>query len=114
MTFLMCAVREPFPPMDENKSPQSVTRWLDSLKRGDAEAAAALWQRYFDRLVRLARARLGPGPRRVADEEDVALSAFRCLCDGAARGRFPDLADRNDLWRLLAALALHKAIDQKR
>lgn len=100
--------------MEDNSLEQSVTRWIDALKRGDDDAATALWQRYFNRLVGLARTRLGAAPRRVADEEDVALSAFRCLCDGAEGGRFPDLTDRDDLWRLLTVLTAHKAIDQKR
>ena len=80
--------------MDTNASNPSVTRWIDDLKRGEESAATALWQRYFDRLVRLAQAKLGPAHRRVADEEDVALSVFHCLCAGAARGRFPHDRDR--------------------
>jgi DNA-directed RNA polymerase specialized sigma24 family protein len=100
--------------MNDDPSAESVTRWIDALKRGDDAAATALWQRYFDRLVRLAQGRLAPAHRRVADGEDVALSAFRVLCDGAARGRFPDLTDRNDLWRLLTVLTVHKAIDARR
>ncbi|MCI0462450.1 MAG: ECF-type sigma factor [Gemmataceae bacterium] len=100
--------------MDNNPPAHSVTHWIDALKRGDDEAAAALWRRYFDRLVRLAQAKLGPAYRRAADEEDVALSAFRCLCEGAARGRFTELTDRDDLWRLLTVLTVHKVIDQKR
>jgi DNA-directed RNA polymerase specialized sigma24 family protein len=102
------------PHMERNPSAKSVTHWIDALKKGDDAAAAALWRGYFDRVVRLARAQLGAAPRRVADEEDVALSAFRCLCDGAARGRFTELTDRDDLWRLLTVLTAHKAIDQKR
>jgi hypothetical protein len=35
----------------------------------------------------------------MADEEDVALSVFRCLCDGAARGQFADVAIRDELWK---------------
>src|SRR5262249_38049231 len=100
--------------MDNTPPDPSVTQWIDHLKRGEESAASALWQRYFDRLVRLAQPKLGPAPRRVADEEYVALRVFRCLCEGAARGRFPELADRDDLWRLLATLTLHKVIDQKR
>ncbi|MCI0682205.1 MAG: ECF-type sigma factor [Gemmataceae bacterium] len=100
--------------MESPESTPSVTRWIAALKQGDDRAAAALWQRYFDRLVAMARKKLGATPRRAADEEDVALSVFRCLCDGAAHGRFPVLTDRDDLWRLLTTLTLHKAIDQKR
>src|SRR5262249_9985475 len=54
----------------------SVTRWIRAIKRGADSAAPRLWERYFDPLVRLAKARLGRSPRRVADEEDVALSAL--------------------------------------
>jgi DNA-directed RNA polymerase specialized sigma24 family protein len=90
----------------------SVTRWLDDLKAGDAEAAAALYRRYFETLVRLARARLGAVPRAVEDEEDAALSAFDSFLAGAARGRFPRLDDRHDLWRLLVTITTRKAIDQ--
>ena len=38
-------------------------------------------------------------PRAEADEEDAALSAFNSSCLGVAQGRFPQLADREDLWR---------------
>lgn len=44
----------------------------------------------------------------------MALSVFRCLCDGAARGQFSQLTDRDDLWRLLATMTVNKAIDQQR
>ena len=92
----------------------SVTRWIGPLKAGDVEAAQALWDRYFDGLVRLARTRLRDAPRAAADEEDVALSAIHCLCRGAAAGRFPQLADRDNLWRLLATIAAQKAVDLQR
>ncbi len=89
----------------------SVTSWLERLRAGDADAAARLFRIYFERLVRLARAHLSPAVRRAADEEDVALSAFNCFVRAAAAGRFPDLHDRNDLWRLLLTLTLCKARD---
>src|SRR5437868_11257802 len=57
----------------------SITRCIDLLKRGDRAAAQPLWDRYFQRLVELARARLRVAPRRLADEEDVALSAESAL-----------------------------------
>jgi DNA-directed RNA polymerase specialized sigma24 family protein len=90
----------------------SVSHWIDGLKGGDGEAAQRLWERYFDELVRLARARLGAIPRGEADEEDIALSAFHSFCQGAARGRFPRLDDRQDLWRLLVTITARKAVDQ--
>src|SRR4051812_38496320 len=92
----------------------SVTLWLGALRAGDLDAAQPLWERYFARLVRLARARLHATPRADADEEDAALSAFDSFCDGAARGRLPRLADRDELWRLLVVLTARKAAAQAR
>jgi DNA-directed RNA polymerase specialized sigma24 family protein len=92
----------------------SVTRWIGHLKGGDPHAASHLWQRYFHRIVALARTRFGHAPRAVADEEDAALSAFRNLCEGAAQGRFDQLHDRDDLWRLLAIITARKAADLRK
>ena len=92
----------------------SVTRWIDPVQAGDPDAVRALWQRYFARLVGLARQKLRHAPRRVADEEDVALSAFDSFCRHAEAGRFPDLTDRDSLWRLLAAFTARKAVHHLR
>ena len=92
----------------------SVTRWLGDLKAGGDSAAQHLWERYFDRLVQLARARLRAARRAgaIEDEEDAALGGFDSFCRGAAAGRFPDLADRDDLWRLLVVMTVRKALGQ--
>src|SRR5262249_8542604 len=95
-------------PMDPEAS---VTRWIDALKAGDPDAAQKLWERYFRRLVGLARQKLRAAPRRAADEEDVALSAFASFCRRAAQGCFPQLHDRLDLWQLLVLLTARKASD---
>jgi DNA-directed RNA polymerase specialized sigma24 family protein len=92
----------------------SISRCLGQLKAGDQEAAGLLWRRYFERLVDLARAKLQGVPRGAADEEDVALSAFDSLCRGAGRGRFPELADRDSLWRMLVVITARKAAHLKR
>src|SRR5580700_9424491 len=86
----------------------SVSRWLAPLQEGDPAAAQQLWERYFQRLVELARKRLRDGPRREA-AEDVALSAFDSFCRSAAKGRFPQLSDRDGLWRLLVVITARKA-----
>ena len=93
----------------------SVTRWIAQLELSDADRAQEeLWKRYFDQLVRLARTKLGNAPRRVADEEDVAVVALQSFFGGAREGRFPQLRDRSGLWPLLAKITSHKAIDQRR
>jgi DNA-directed RNA polymerase specialized sigma24 family protein len=89
-----------------------ITRWLRQLKEGDRSATQELWQRYFARLVALARQRLRGAPRRAADEEDVALSAFDSFCRSAEDGRFPRLDDRDDLWQVLVLITVRKAADQ--
>src|SRR5262249_11131459 len=92
----------------------SVTVWINQLKGGDAEAAERLWASYFPRLVGLARKKLRELPRRAADEEDVALSAFDSFCRGAEQGRFPQLADRDNLWQLLMIITARKALQLMR
>jgi DNA-directed RNA polymerase specialized sigma24 family protein len=89
----------------------SVTQWISELKRGDQAAASGLWDSYFRRLMSLARARLRDAPRLIADEEDVALSAFDSFCRRAQAGQFRCLRDRDDLWQILALITVRKAID---
>lgn len=93
----------------------SVTRWVDELKAGRETAVYELWQRYFQRLVGLAQDKLAKISYRSpsADGEDVAQSAFISLWDGASHGRFDQLGDRDDLWRLLVVITSRKASDVK-
>ena len=78
----------------------SVSIMLSGLKAGDVKDIGRLWDRYFDRLVRLAGAGC-PAMRGASfDEEDVALSAFQSFCERVGRGQFPQLADRDDLWKV--------------
>ena len=93
-------------------SDNSITTWYDQLQAGDSVAAQKLWEEYFDQLVGLARGRLAGTPRQMADEEDVALSAFKSVCVGARKGRFPDISDRESLWRLMVVITARKAADQ--
>jgi len=91
-----------------------VTQWLGQLAQGDELAIQRIWSRYYEQLVRLARKKLGDASRRMADEEDVVLSAFDSFCRGAAAGRFPRLDDRHDLWKLLVTITARKAVAQLR
>jgi DNA-directed RNA polymerase specialized sigma24 family protein len=91
----------------------SISRWLLIVKASDDRAVVdaavrALWERYFDRLVRLARERQRTPRNGTREEEDVALSAIMSFCTRAAAGKFPRLDDRYDLWRILVTIASRK------
>ena len=94
--------------------PSDVSHWINLLKDGDSIAANRIWQLYFDRLVRSVRGRLAGQNRALSDEEDIALSVFDSFYAAAENGRFPNLTDRDDLWRLLLRMAARKVVDKRR
>jgi DNA-directed RNA polymerase specialized sigma24 family protein len=88
---------------------QSISAWLDGMKKGDDRAAALLWDRYYLRLVGLARKRMRDFPRPVSDEEDAALSAFHDFCLAVREDpRYADLRGRDNLWRVLVRFTVNK------
>jgi DNA-directed RNA polymerase specialized sigma24 family protein len=89
----------------------SVTHWLNQYMAGNAAAAQPLWERYYHRLIVMARKHLRGLPRRAADEEDVVQDGFDSFFRGAQAGRFPKLSDRDDLWQILVLITARKAID---
>lgn len=93
---------------------EDITAWISGLKKADSRAAQVIWEEYFSRLVRVAGKRLKNAPRRDADEEDIALSAMKSFMKGAAQGKFPDLDDHDDLWKLLVTITGRKVIAQQR
>jgi RNA polymerase sigma factor (sigma-70 family) len=86
----------------------SITHWVRLLQQGQHEAAQPLWESYFSRLVSLAQKKLGGRSLGIADAEDVALSAFHSLYRGIERGRFPQIEDRDNLWKLLVVITARK------
>ncbi len=95
--------------------PGSISLLIQAYKEdGNLEAFATLWHRYIDRLLEVARTKLGGIPRRVANEDDIAQAVFASLHDAVQKGQYPDLNDRGDLWQVLLSLAERKAIDWKR
>ncbi len=92
---------------------ESVTTWVKQVQSRDPIAAQQLWGRYVHRLLQLARARLGR-LRRVADEEDVVVTAFEKFLRTAEEGRLPRLDDRNDLWRVLVLITEQVSVDEIR
>lgn len=102
------------PNEDNGPGEGSVTVWIGGLKQGDADAAQVIWERYFDKLVQLAAARLrrARGAPGFEGEESAALSAIESVCEGARKGQFPKLHDREDLWQVLVMVTARKVGDQ--
>src|SRR5262245_55495279 len=80
---------------------------LQRYRQHDPAAAEALFQRYADRLPRLARSRLSSKLNARLDPEDVVLSAYRSFFL-LARGGEVTLRESGDLWRLLVRITLRK------
>lgn len=91
---------------------QSVTRSFRRLAAGDSDAAGLLWDRFFTRLVGFTRSRNSGLPVGMVDEEDIALSTLNSVCIGLQNGCFPNLKDRECLWRLLVVIASRKSADK--
>jgi RNA polymerase sigma factor (sigma-70 family) len=89
----------------------SVTKWIADAQKGDPQAIQHLWDRYHERLERACRHRLTDLPVRIADEEDVANTAFARLCLAVRDGRYEGIHDRNDFWRLLVTIASREVIN---
>ena len=80
---------------------------LAHFQAGDSTAAKRIFDRYVERLIALAAARLAPSLRRRVDPEDVVQSAYRSFFVHAQDGEYA-LRRAGDLWRLLASITLHK------
>jgi RNA polymerase sigma factor (sigma-70 family) len=91
---------------------QSVTRLIRAAQHDQPSAVGPLLAVYFDRLVQLARRRLRELPGLANYDEDLALRSFYSVY---RRVRDPErplqLTGRDDLWRLLAARTISRAID---
>jgi RNA polymerase sigma factor (sigma-70 family) len=93
---------------------ESVTKWLRMLEAGHNQAAQELWNRFFERLVRLVQQRVRTSPPIGSEAEDIALSAFASFFRGVKNNQFPEIDGRHSLWRLLVSIAIHKLLHAQR
>ncbi|PHQ35852.1 ECF-type sigma factor [Rhodopirellula bahusiensis] len=82
---------------------------MRAVEEGDEDATTELWEFCYPRLLNYSRQKLPSRLRRVLDEEDVALSAFKSFCRGAQMGALGDVKGRDSLWKLLFCIASRKA-----
>jgi RNA polymerase sigma-70 factor (ECF subfamily) len=96
-------------PVPAGSSAELIARW----RAGDEQAASALWRRYAEQLISLARTRLSKKLARHVDPEDLVQSAYGSFFVAARTDRYI-LRQSGDLWRLLVAITLHKLQKQFR
>ncbi len=80
---------------------------LAQLRQLNNEAATAVFQRFAQRLIALARKKLAPRLLQKLDAEDVAQSAMRTVLLRIGKGQF-QLGDWDSLWGLLARVTSRK------
>lgn len=85
-----------------------ITDYIARAKDRDPEAEEAIWNHYFARVLRLSHSRMLALQGVVYDEEDAAVSALRSLFRGIQSNRFPELHDRQNLWRILVLITKRK------
>lgn len=100
--------------MEQESGAGSITHIFSRLRQGDAASAQQLWERFFPRLIGLARKTLMGRLQRMADADDAVQSAFASFWQRAERGEFGDALDRNDVWSLLGLITVRKARKQTR
>lgn len=88
---------------------ESVTSQIPALRAGDQNAQTWIWNRYFNRLISVARSKMVGIRCREADEMDIAITALYDFLKGVTDGSFPRLDDRTDLWQILVMFTGRKA-----
>ena len=96
-------------------SNSTVSEWIEQLKEdGRDSAATKLWGHFLEKLTNLVKRKLRTCSQSVSDEEDVVLEAVDACFRALKENRYPNVKNREDLWKLLAVIAERKAIDQIR
>jgi RNA polymerase sigma-70 factor (ECF subfamily) len=78
-------------------------------RAGDQDAARALFDRFVDRLLSLARGRIGHRLASRFDAEDVVQSVFRTFFTRLRKDEF-DFHEQDDLFKLLVRITVHKTL----
>jgi len=84
---------------------------IAAFKAGSESAAGELFDRYCEKLMRLARRRIGQRMAARVDPEDVIQSAFRTFFVRVRNDEFT-FEGENDLFKLLVRLTVNKALRQ--
>lgn len=100
--------------LTSQSSTGSVTRMVRGVAAGDHDAERKLFERFFEVVIHLADQKLGHLPRKIADEQDVALDVMHDALTGIREDRFRDLRNRKDLWQIVWDLINKRSTDLAR
>lgn len=89
--------------------PEIAGQLIEAFANGSPDAQAELWEKCHQELIRYARNRLVGLTAKQELAEEVALSALKSFMIRAEDGRFPELAESSNVWRLLYRIASRKA-----
>lgn len=92
-------------------SPIDDRELIRMFKAGSESAARELFDRYCERLMKLAKRRIGQRMTSRVDPEDVLQSAFRTFFTRVKNEQFT-FEGENDLFKLLIRLTVHKTLRQ--
>lgn len=84
---------------------------IAAFKAGSESAATELFDRYCEKLMRLARKRIGQRMASRIDPEDVLQSAFRTFFSRVRNDEFT-FEGQHDLFKLLVRLTVNKTLRQ--
>jgi RNA polymerase sigma-70 factor (ECF subfamily) len=80
---------------------------LRHLRHGDQDAARLLYQRYAERLRRLARKQTSPDLAGRVDDDDIVQSVFGSFFRGVIHGSY-DVPAGEELWNLFLVITINK------
>jgi len=93
--------------IDPNSGPNDDLLLVRRLGQGDQDAATALYLRYAERLLQLAKKQTPDQLQSQIDPEEIVQSVFRTFFRRAANGQY--IAPEGDeLWKLFLVMALNK------
>lgn len=90
------------------------SRWLAGIADGDDDAAQKLLDDYLQRMVHLARRKLGKTPRSDFDENDVASAAMHSFLKEMRLRKFAEISNQDNLRNLLFTITAREATARRR
>src|SRR4051794_17671645 len=92
-------------------SPLDESDLVRRLREGNDAAAREVFDRYVERLLGLAKRRIGARMNSRVDAEDVVQSVFRTFFSRMKNDQF-EIHAEDDLFKLLVRITVHKTLRQ--